>query len=120
MKKFGVATAAVALLLTSACGGDSRPSRDDIAQKLQSGMDQLGALGAAGEELTDEAADCMAEALEGSKLSDEALKAMVDGDSEFEPDAEDEKALEEAVPEFLKCIPGMADLQEQMEDLGSE
>lgn len=119
MKSIAAAAATVALLFTSGCT-DSRPSESEVSEALRSGMDQLGELGAAGKNLSKKTADCMAKALEGSKLSDEALKEMVDGDEKFSLSKDDEKALKDAIPQFLKCIPGMEDMKKQLEDLSSE
>lgn len=116
MNKLAATMAALVLLLTSACGGGGRPSEGEVKEAFQSGMDQLGAMADSAGKMTDKAAACMAKALHGSKLSDEALRAMVDKDKEFKPSKEDEKALSEAAPQFVKCIPGMADLQKQLED----
>ena len=117
MKKFSVSMAALALLLTSACGGGGgRPSEGDIADAIKSGDEKVTGIGKVG----DKAADCIAKAFHGSKLSDEALRAMVDKDEKFKPSKEDEKAIKDVLPDMLKCMPGMDQLKEQMGDLEGE
>ena len=104
VRKIGVAAAAAALLLTAACGGDGgRPSVDEITKTLKDkGGDSFGL----GDKFNDDTAKCFAKAIENSKLSDKAVKALVDGDKDFKPSNSDTAALSGVTSEFAKCIPG--------------
>lgn len=102
-KKLAVGFAATALLALSACGG-GRPSVGDISDALQDNSNEVTSEFAA--ETDEETADCIAEVLHGSDLSDETLRAFVDGDEDYEPDDDDsEEAAFEAIQEdFFECI----------------
>lgn len=102
MRKFGAALALGVLLVTAGCGS-SRPSVDEVSAALQKGgKDSV--LGEAGANLKEKAADCMAEALVDSKISDEALQALVDGDKKYKGSTADSKAAEAISAKMVKCI----------------
>ncbi|MEG9226275.1 hypothetical protein [Aeromicrobium sp. Sec7.5] len=102
MKKTLATTAAVSMLvLTAACGGGGdRPSADDIADAIKSD-DSFSS-----EDATDEQVDCVAKAYADSDLSDEALRALVDGDEDYDASDEDEGAVESLTPALAECIGG--------------
>lgn len=106
MHKFGAALAAGALLLVSACGSDDdnggRPSADDISQALQEGTS--GADLGLSEDLSEEAADCIADVLVDSDVSDKALQSIIDGDKSYKLSKKDEAALTPTVPELTQCL----------------
>lgn len=106
MRELGAALAATVLLLASGCGGgDDRPSVDAISQALQDGTSaeelRLSA------ELPDEAADCIAQALVDSKISDEALTSIVEGDDDYTLTSKDEAALAPLTAELSECLKGL-------------
>jgi hypothetical protein len=111
MRKFGAALAMGLLLVaTSACGGDGdgggggdRPSADEVSAALTKGGED-GLLGSAASQIDDEAADCIAEALVESDISDKALKALIAGDKDFKPSAADQKAITPVTSEMMKCM----------------
>lgn len=98
MKKGLAAVAAASVMLLAACGGDSgRPSVDEIRDGLQSVAEQqLGSLGADAE-FSDEFLQCWAEAAHASDASDEALRAVADGDTGYQGSSEDANALSSSV-----------------------
>ncbi|MGA8256743.1 MAG: hypothetical protein WB767_09235 [Nocardioides sp.] len=98
-----ISLASVALLV-AACGGggDDRPSKDDIKDSISDGSSIIG--DEAGiDALPEDAVDCIAEALEESELSDEALTAFVEGDEDFEPSGDDEDVSEDLPSAFADC-----------------
>lgn len=89
----------VALALTSACGGDDggdRPTKAEVKKAITSEKSVLGAI-------PEEAADCVAEALVDSKVSDDTLNAIIENDEDYEGSDDDEKALEGLQTELSKC-----------------
>jgi len=93
------------LFVLSACGGGGRPSQDEIAKALKDSDNPAGAaFGSSG--AADEAIDCIAGVLHDSDLSDDALQALVDGDSDFEGNKDDQKAITDMADDFAKCITG--------------
>jgi hypothetical protein len=98
------------LAVLTGCGGDGgggggdRPSADDIAKALKDTGNPNGA--AIASQASDDAIDCVAKVLHDSDLSDEALKALVDGDSSFKGNTDDEKAIAGLSDDFAKCITG--------------
>jgi hypothetical protein len=92
------------MVVLTACGGGGRPSTDDIAKALKDEGNPNGVVLAS--DASDEAINCIAEALEDSDLSDDALQALVDGDSGFEGDKDDAKAIAGLNDDFAKCING--------------
>lgn len=104
MRKFGAALAMGVLLIASGCGGGSdRPTENEVSKALQKGGDDS-ILGAAGSKLDNKAADCIAKALVDSKISDEALQALVDGDKKYKGSKADASAASAVSSKMVKCI----------------
>ena len=104
-KRILPALAAAALVLTFAtgCGGDDgggRPSVDEISDGVQDTMgDTLG------DDVPKSTIDCIAKAFHDSDVSDEALRALADGDKDYDASDKDEKALQEVGTEDMaKCM----------------
>lgn len=94
-----------AVLVATACGGPSdanRPSIDQVSQSLRTGG--KGSLVPSSVTLTKKAADCVARNLVYSKLSDKALKALVDQDKSFSPSAADKAALKSLDQQLIACV----------------
>ena len=104
MKKI-VAMFTLLAVLTACGGGGGRPSADEVADALKDKDNPAGQAFTAGG-ATDEAIDCIAEALHESDLSDDVLQAIVDGDEDYEGSSEDEDAFAGLVDELGKCITG--------------
>ncbi|GAA1727750.1 hypothetical protein [Aeromicrobium alkaliterrae] len=101
MKKF-MAVAAVSLIaFTSACGG-GRPSADDLSSAIQEQGESLG--------ITADVADCIAEKIEASDISDDTLNKIVDGDVDVTGAAavpeDDADALNDINDDLAACITG--------------
>ncbi len=93
MKKTLTAVAVVAALSLSACGGGGdRPSKDEISKALQDN------------DMSKKQADCAADAILDSDLSDKALKALAEQDENFKPSKADKKAQEKATADLTKCL----------------
>jgi hypothetical protein len=90
------------LAVLTACGGGGRPSTDDIAKALKDKGNPAGAALSTG--AADDAIDCIAKVLHDSDLSDDTLKALVDGDSDFSGNKDDAAAITKLAPEFAKCV----------------
>ena len=106
MKKI-VAMFTMLAVLTACGGGGDRPSEDDIAKALKDSDNPAGAaFGGAG--IGDEIIDCIAKALHDSDLSDDVLQALVDGDEDFEANADDENIAddEDFQADIAKCLTG--------------
>jgi hypothetical protein len=98
------ATAAVMTTL-AACGGgssDGRPTSADISDSLQNG--KAASLVPSGTSISDDAADCMGKALHDSKLSDEALRAFVDGDADYQGSSDDASAVSDLTEDMAGCL----------------
>lgn len=110
------ALGAAVLLTTAGCGGGGRPSPDEISASLQqearTGQDAI-----VKESIDKQAADCMAQVLHRSTLSDAALRALVDGTKDYDASKADEKAMEKVAPDFVNCIPEMKQLKDQLGQL---
>lgn len=91
-----IASAFLVVTLATACGGGGRPSQDDIADGLKDNTSEYG-------EVTDDVADCMAKAIHDSDLSDDAVQAVVDGDEDYEPSDDDQKASEDVTKDIVDC-----------------
>jgi hypothetical protein len=108
MHRLSTVVAAGLLLLATGCGGSGdgdgadRPSTGELATAIQEGGEN-GMFGDTGAKLDQDAADCMAKALHDSKISDEALQAIVDGDEDYEASKADEDAASSVVVEVQKC-----------------
>jgi len=97
-KTLSAAFIVAALSVTSACGGDDggdRPSKSELTDQIVKSSDGA---------LTKKQADCAAEAILDSDLSDEAIKAVAEGDNDFEPSKDDEKAQGDATTAITKCL----------------
>lgn len=93
MKKSLTAVLVVAALSLSACGGGSdRPSKDELTKVLVEN------------ELSKKQAECAADAILDSDLSDEALKAMAEQDEDYKPSKADTKAQAKATEAMMKCV----------------
>ena len=104
MRKFGAALAISALLVTSGCGGSgSRPSEDELSKALRKGGDS--AILPGDVKVSKKAADCVAKALVDSRISDRALKAIVEGNKNYQPTKADTNASIAVGPKILKCLP---------------
>ncbi len=101
MKKF-MAIAAISLIaFTSACGA-GRPSVSDLSAAIQDQGESVG--------INEEAADCIAEAVEASDISDDTLNKIVDGDVDVTGVAsvpqDDADALDAITEELTACVTG--------------
>jgi hypothetical protein len=104
-----VASAALAVSL-AACGsssgsdGGGRPTTAQISDSLQHGKaaDLVGSI-SSGASIPAKVADCMASALHDSKISDGALKALVDGDEGYKGSDDDTQALSDATSQMVSC-----------------
>jgi hypothetical protein len=92
------------LAVLTACGGGGRPSTDDIAKALKDKGNPNGV--AIASAASDQAIDCIAKVLHDSDLSDDALQALVDGDSGFEGNKDDAAAIGKLTDDFAKCVTG--------------
>jgi serine/threonine-protein kinase RIO1 len=101
-KKLGASVAVALLLATSACGGGGRPSEGELSTAFQKGVKGSETSGQQ-LKLTKKQADCAAKIFEKSKISDEALRAIVDGDKKFKESKKDDAALKKVVPDLMKC-----------------
>ncbi|MET3960126.1 hypothetical protein ABIE44_000060 [Marmoricola sp. OAE513] len=110
VRKIGVAAATAALLLTAACGDGERPSADEVAKSLKGGK-AAEVLGSTSNLLTDKGIDCIAEAIVDSKLSNEAIRALVEGKDKFRGDKGDNKAMTSLQGDIAKCAEGNVKVQ---------
>ena len=88
------------LAVLTACGGGGRPSEDEIADALKDNN----SFGDLTNGASDEIIDCIAKALHESDLSDDALRALVDGDEDFTGDKDDTEAIADIQDDLTKCI----------------
>lgn len=94
-----IASAFLVLTLATACGGDGRPSVDELSDALQSDDNVLGT------GLEKDQADCVAEAFHDSDVSDDTLRALVDGDEDYEGDESDRDAFNDISTESVaECM----------------
>jgi hypothetical protein len=102
-RRFGAALAGCALLLTAACGGGGggRPSTAQLEKALSKGTDSV--FGSALSSVPSSAMDCIAKALHDSKLSDGALRAIVDNKKDYKGSKADTAALEGLQTDVMKC-----------------
>ncbi|WP_244929039.1 hypothetical protein [Nocardioides sp. W7] len=105
-----IASAFLVLTLATACGGEGRPSVDDLSKAFQDSDNVIGS------GLEKDQADCVAEAFHDSDISDETLQAIVDNDEDYKGDDGDEDALKEISTESIaECmgaeLPDMDDLE---------
>ncbi len=101
--KLAAAFAGSALLLTAACGGGGggRPSTADLQKALSKGTDSV--FGSAMSSVPKDAMNCIAKALHDSKLSDSALRAIVDNKKDYKGSKADTTALEGLQSDVMKC-----------------
>ena len=104
MRRFGAGIAISVLLVTSACGGGSRPSQGELSKALQKGATSK-VLGGSGITVSKKAADCIAKLLVDSKVSNRALQAIVDGSKTYRPSKADTVAATQVAPKIVKCLP---------------
>jgi hypothetical protein len=97
---------AAALGGTAACGGGGdgggRPSTDEIAKTLTSKASDNPFAGIV-DKLDAKTANCIAEKLHSSKISDTALRALVKGDTEYKGSTSDQEAAAALVPSLASC-----------------
>ena len=109
MKMLGASVAVALLLATSACGGggkgdsgsgSSRPSASELSKVFTKG-----AANANGQKvkLTKAQADCAAKVFVKSKVSDQALEALVKGNKKYKESKKDDAALQKVLPQLQKC-----------------
>jgi hypothetical protein len=106
-RKLGIVLAAAGLVATAACGssgggGGGRPSTSDITNSLDGGKGSF-ILGSAASSLNKDAITCIAKAIENSKLSDGAVRALVKGDTGYKGGSSDTKALTGLSTDIGKC-----------------
>ncbi|HEX7739151.1 MAG TPA: hypothetical protein VF426_05855 [Marmoricola sp.] len=108
-RKLAAAVAGAAMLLTSACGGGGggRPSTSDIQSALSKGSDNV--FGQSFNSVSKDALNCVAKALHDSKLSDSALRAIVDNKKDYNPTGADKTAVVSVEKQMLKCVPELSD-----------
>ena len=82
---FAFITAALSL---SACGGEARPTADELSTALSSSDSIFGTA------LSDKAADCVADVLVASDVSNKGLKAVAEGDVNRNISRSDMEALD--------------------------
>ena len=99
MNKSLTAVAIVAALSLSACGGGSdRPSKDELSKEFTKKDNAFSTT------FTKKQADCIAEAIVDSKLSDKAVKALKEQDGDFKPTKADNKARDAISSDVEKCV----------------
>src|SRR5690242_18943228 len=105
MRRFDAELTVSVLLAISACGGGgSRPYQDELSHALQkSGEGSI--LGYGDTKVSKKAADCVAKVLEESRISDRALKAIVDGRKSYSPSKADQTAAVGVANKIVKCLP---------------
>lgn len=101
MKKLMTAAAVSVIVVTSACGA-GRPSVDDLSASILKQGEALG--------VTEESADCIAEKVHDSDISDDTLNKIVDGDIDVTGVAavpqDDADAFEALTDDVTTCITG--------------
>lgn len=101
MKKLMTAAAVSVIVLTSACGA-GRPSVDDLSASILEQGESAG--------ITEKSADCIAEKVHESDISDDTLNKIVDGDIDVTGVAalpkDDAEAFEALTEDVTTCITG--------------
>lgn len=93
----------IAMLGLAACSGDAEdtaspsPTSDRPSAEQISGVLTDGSALVEGFTMDQEMADCWGSVLNESEMSDEALKALVNGDEDYAPDEAQTQALMDAV-----------------------
>ena len=95
-----------AAMALSACGGGGgsaeRPSAEELSDIFTSGAEEMG-----GVQIPQEQADCLADALVESDVSDETLRAMADLEQDYDPSQEEQDLLTEAITDSgMECMGG--------------
>ena len=98
MKKALALTAAASMLVfTAACGGADRPSADELSKAFTADDAVV--------PVPEDFADCVAEALVDSDISDDTLNAIVEQDADYEgSDDEADTVLEEFTAAQEECV----------------
>ncbi len=87
----GALAAGVLVLLTLASCGTGRPDIDELATALQKPDSIV--------PVTAERADCVAQVLHDSNVSDETLKAITEGDANYSASGDEQNTLTQALAE---------------------
>jgi hypothetical protein len=104
MQKLGVALVTGVLLVTTACSsGGTRPTQDELSTALQKGGGSVPGIDSG--KVSKKAADCVAKVLVGSRISDRALKAIIDGTKTYQPSTADQSAAIAVGSKIVKCLP---------------
>jgi hypothetical protein len=103
IRTLGAALVTGVLLATTACGGSgTRPSAGELSKALQKGGSSLVGSDTTGNK---KAADCLAKVLVESRISDRALKAIVEGNKTYQPSKADLSAGIAIRTKIVKCLP---------------
>ncbi|MEG9226274.1 hypothetical protein [Aeromicrobium sp. Sec7.5] len=101
MKKLMTAAAVSVIIVTSACGA-GRPSVDDLQASILEQGESLG--------ITEESAECIAEKVHESDISDDTLNKIVDGDIDVTGVSavpqDDADAFEALTDDVTSCVTG--------------
>ena len=103
MKKLMTAGAVSLIVLTAACGAE-RPTKADLAEQFESQSSDTVPIDA-------DVADCMAEEVHGSDMSNGTLQDIVDGDVDLtgftvKLPEDDLKAWEAITDDVIACVTG--------------
>lgn len=99
MKKTLAASLTVSVLvMTAACGGGGRPSVDELRDSMVSGDTVI--------PVPEQAAECFAEVLVDSDLSDETLQAIVEQDEDYEGSDEEQGKLQDLSADVVEQCAG--------------
>jgi hypothetical protein len=107
VKKKLVALSLLALLAACGGGGGGRPSAGDLAKALNDHDNKVGAQFTEAFQNPDaDTIDCIAKVLHESKVSDDALQAIVDANEDYKGSDKDSEAFQDATTGMAKCITG--------------
>lgn len=106
LRKIAAAIAVPAALTfaLTACGGEAghgRPSADDLVKALTTGK---AAKSVGLSDADPKVIKCIAQKFEDSKLSDDALRAIVNGDEDFKGKGGDKAALSDIESQMSDCV----------------
>lgn len=104
MKKLVTAGAVSLIVLTAACGGADRPTKAALAEQFESQSSDTVPIDA-------DVADCMADEVHGSDMSNDTLQDIVDGDVDLtgftvKLPKDDLKAWEAITDDVIACVTG--------------
>ncbi len=104
MKKLTTAAAVSLIVLTAACGGAERPSKAALAEQFESQSSDTIPIDSA-------AAECMADEVHGSDLSNGTVKDIADGEVDLtgftvELPKDDLDAWEAITDDVIACVTG--------------